>query len=32
MTNPPTANNNRREIGDEAIWTLSSAKPGNGVS
>lgn len=21
----------RREIGDEAVWTLSSAKPGNGV-
>jgi len=20
-----------REIGDEAVWTLSSAKPGNGV-
>lgn len=22
---------NRREIGDEAVWSLSSAKPGNGV-
>jgi hypothetical protein len=21
----------RREIGDEAVWSLSSAKPGNGV-
>ena len=23
--------NNRREIGGEAVWSLSSAKPGNGV-
>ncbi len=22
----------RREIGNEAVWTLSSAKPGNGVA
>jgi anaphase-promoting complex subunit 10 len=21
----------RREIGDEAVWSLSTAKPGNGV-
>jgi hypothetical protein len=21
----------RREIGDEGVWSLSSAKPGNGV-
>ncbi len=21
----------KREIGDEAVWTLSSAKPGNGI-
>eukprot|EP01017_Pseudomicrothorax_dubius_P019436 TRINITY_DN2137_c0_g1_i18.p1 TRINITY_DN2137_c0_g1~~TRINITY_DN2137_c0_g1_i18.p1 ORF type:complete len:186 (-),score=40.00 TRINITY_DN2137_c0_g1_i18:12-569(-) len=27
----PTANHFRKEIGDEAVWTLSSAKPGNGV-
>ncbi|KRX10263.1 Galactose-binding domain protein [Pseudocohnilembus persalinus] len=27
----PQANNQRREIGDDAVWTLSSAKPGNGV-
>jgi hypothetical protein len=24
--------NERREIGDSAVWTLSSAKPGNGVA
>jgi len=28
---PPEANSQRREIGDLAVWTLSSAKPGNGV-
>mmetsp|Transcript_8707 Transcript_8707/g.11460 ORF Transcript_8707/g.11460 Transcript_8707/m.11460 type:complete len:81 (-) Transcript_8707:341-583(-) len=27
----PEANSQRREIGDLAVWTLSSAKPGNGV-
>ncbi|CAK85744.1 unnamed protein product (macronuclear) [Paramecium tetraurelia] len=27
----PTANMQRKEIGDQAIWTLSSAKTGNGV-
>ena len=27
----PTGNSQRREIGDLAIWTLSSAKPGNGM-
>ena len=27
----PESNALRREIGDLAIWTLSSAKPGNGV-
>jgi anaphase-promoting complex subunit 10 len=27
----PEANSSRREIGDLAVWTLSSAKPGNGV-
>ncbi|CAD8184713.1 unnamed protein product [Paramecium pentaurelia] len=27
----PTANMQRKEIGDQAIWTLSSAKSGNGV-
>lgn len=21
----------RREVGDEAVWSLSTAKPGNGV-
>lgn len=30
-TNAPTNNQNRREIGDQAVWTLSSAKQGNGV-
>mmetsp|Transcript_19007 Transcript_19007/g.37511 ORF Transcript_19007/g.37511 Transcript_19007/m.37511 type:complete len:201 (+) Transcript_19007:23-625(+) len=25
------ASNDKREIGHEAVWTLSSAKPGNGV-
>jgi len=29
--NVPIANNFRKEIGDEAVWTLSSAKVGNGV-
>jgi anaphase-promoting complex subunit 10 len=29
--NAPEANSQRREIGDLAVWTLSSAKPGNGV-
>lgn len=29
--NMPEANSQRREIGDLAVWTLSSAKPGNGV-
>lgn len=24
-------NANKREIGDEAVWHLSTAKPGNGV-
>lgn len=24
-------NEARREIGDEGVWSLSSAKPGNGV-
>ena len=27
----PIANNYRKEIGEEAVWTLSSAKVGNGV-
>jgi hypothetical protein len=27
----PTDDEARREIGDEAVWSLSSAKPGNGV-
>lgn len=27
----PEANSHRREIGDLAVWTLSSAKSGNGV-
>jgi len=27
----PCANSQRREIGDLAVWTLSSAKHGNGV-
>ncbi len=27
----PQPNNFRKEIGEEAVWTLSSAKPGNGV-
>ncbi|CAD8079269.1 unnamed protein product [Paramecium primaurelia] len=27
----PVANMQRKEIGDQAIWTLSSAKAGNGV-
>lgn len=27
----PEADSQRREIGDLAVWTLSSAKPGNGV-
>ena len=30
-TTPPTNNQTRREIGAEAVWTLSSAKVGNGV-
>ena len=30
-TTTPAANASRREIGDEAVWTLSSAKTGNGV-
>lgn len=30
-TTPPTNNQTRREIGAEAVWTLSSAKIGNGV-
>lgn len=30
-TTPPTNNQVRREIGEEAVWTLSSAKMGNGV-
>lgn len=29
--NPPEANSERREVGDLAVWTLSSAKQGNGV-
>ena len=28
---PPEVNSVRREIGELAVWTLSSAKPGNGV-
>lgn len=27
----PVTNAEKREIGDEAVWTLSSAKAGNGV-
>ena len=27
----PEANSKRREIGDQGVWTLSSAKAGNGV-
>ena len=27
----PTGNSQRREVGDLAVWTLSSAKHGNGV-
>jgi anaphase-promoting complex subunit 10 len=27
----PITNTEKREIGDEAVWTLSSAKAGNGV-
>ena len=27
----PEANSHRREVGDLAVWTLSSAKLGNGV-
>jgi len=27
----PEPSSSRREIGDLAVWTLSSAKPGNGV-
>jgi anaphase-promoting complex subunit 10 len=27
----PESNSKRREIGDLAVWTLSSAKQGNGV-
>lgn len=30
-TTPPVNNQTRREIGSEAVWTLSSAKMGNGV-
>ena len=30
-TTPPTNNQTRREIGGDAVWTLSSAKVGNGV-
>ncbi|KAM3135652.1 hypothetical protein pb186bvf_012323 [Paramecium bursaria] len=30
-TQAPLPNNLRKEIGDQAIWTLSSAKAGNGV-
>jgi anaphase-promoting complex subunit 10 len=29
--NAPTNNSHRREIGEQAVWTLSSAKQGNGV-
>ena len=29
--NTPKGNSQRREIGDLAVWTLSSAKHGNGV-
>ncbi|KAL4445501.1 hypothetical protein ABPG74_004575 [Tetrahymena malaccensis] len=31
ISGKPQPNNQRREIGDDAVWTLSSAKPGNGV-
>ena len=27
----PVSNSVRREIGDQAVWSLSSAKSGNGV-
>ena len=27
----PVPNEKRREIGEEAVWSLSSAKTGNGV-
>ena len=30
-TSPPANNHQRREIGVDAVWTLSSAKTGNGV-
>lgn len=29
--NAPNSNQQRKEIGEQAIWTLSSAKAGNGV-
>ena len=29
--NPPEATSSRREIGNLGVWSLSSAKPGNGV-
>lgn len=31
QTNKPESSKYRREIGEEGIWSLSSAKPGNGV-
>ena len=30
-SSPPINNHQRREIGNDAVWTLSSAKTGNGV-
>ena len=30
-SSPPLNNHQRREIGNDAVWTLSSAKTGNGV-
>eukprot|EP01083_Nonionella_stella_P022799 63033_1 len=31
LSGPNIVTTSRREIGSEAVWTLSSAKPGNGV-
>ena len=31
LSENPIGNSSRREIGDLAVWTLSSAKQGNGV-
>jgi hypothetical protein len=30
-TTTPMSNSKRREVGDLAVWSLSSAKAGNGV-